>query len=751
MSRCLGFLALALCSVSYAQSTGTTEKRHGATALLQHAQPTSEIIVRFRNLVEAEAVRLSHGLQKVSPLQSEPNTWVLRARSIRSAQGLLATLRADRRVLGAEPNMRLFLRKDFTPNDPYYAVNFPSTGWPGQWTLNDTTSANLDVEAPAAWAQATGTGIVIGIVDDGFEINHPDLSGNYQASTSFNFGNNTTNPNPVTNEDNHGTAVAGIIAARGGNNGGITGIAPLARWSGLRVDFANLTTAQLVDATQFQSTGTNPPIRIKNQSYGPTVPYADGSAEATAMANSVAAGTIHVRSAGNLRGTLAEDANKAMVRNSVNSITVAAIDSRGRFADYSAFGANVFVTAPSGAAATGTRIIFTTDRFTSNLGFNQNGSADIDQLTDGAYTSLFGNDFDGGTSVASGLVAGALALAEQVQPNLNQRMAKHLLARTARQVDPTDTSPSGDTWRTNNAGLRFNQNYGFGLLDAGALVTAAQQWNGVSSLETASIPTTSVAASIPDNNTTGLSRTFTITNTTPLEEVLVTLNVTHAFRGDLEAFLTSPRGTRSRLFATNLADDGDNLNWTFSSNAFWGEAPNGVWTLQVRDLGATDAGTWNSYSFEARMGQLTRRISGSVTFGDISANNIPVPVTFALRNPATQALLAGPWNLNLTSGQTFQLDTSYTGPGTLYLTTFNWLRRGAAVNLTSASTNVGALNLINGEATPDGEVDLTDIDTVIANYLQSGPTPLTGDLDWTGEVDLTDIDIAIANYLQSGD
>ena len=65
-------------------------------------------------------------------------------------------------------------------------------------------------------------------------------------------------------------------------------------------------------------------------------------------------------------------------------------------------------------------------------------------------------------------MSGILALAKEAQPNLNTRFAKHLLARTCRLIDPYDSTPMGG-WTTNGAGYHFNNNYGFGLVDADAL------------------------------------------------------------------------------------------------------------------------------------------------------------------------------------------------------------------------------------------------------------------------------------------
>ncbi len=74
---------------------------------------------------------------------------------------------------------------------------------------------------------ATGRNVRVAIIDSAIEVNHPDLMG--QVSLSQNFA-----PGPVPAAEVHGTGVAGIIAAVGGNGKGIVGVAPKARLMGLR-------------------------------------------------------------------------------------------------------------------------------------------------------------------------------------------------------------------------------------------------------------------------------------------------------------------------------------------------------------------------------------------------------------------------------------------------------------------------------------------------------------------------------------
>ncbi len=119
----------------------------------------------------------------------------------------------------------------------------------------------------------------------------------------------------------------------------------------------------------------------------------------------------------------------------------------------------------------------------------------------------------------------------------------------------------------------------------------------------ATSPLTTVAAAIPDNSATGVTRSAT--NTTPglIEEVEVYLKMTHPNRGDIEAYLTSPSGYTSRL-TYRSTDTGDNIDWVFTTHAFWGEAALGTWQVNVRDVAANNTGTWDEYSINWHLGTI---------------------------------------------------------------------------------------------------------------------------------------------------
>ena len=378
----------------------------------------------------------------------------------------------------------------------------------------------------------------------------------------------------------------------------MTGAAPFAGVRSQKVFQGNsaASSAAFANATLFNSSGANPSIHVKNHSYGISATYINTPGEVAAIATSAAAGTVHVASAGNDRGGNAADSNKKHLQSSPNLINVAALGSNGLFASYSSFGANVFVTASSNSSTAGTLGITTTDR-TGALGYNTGAGGDYSNAN---YTAGFG-----GTSSASPLVAGVMALGKHVKPTMDVRLAKHALARTSVIVNSTDATATSDGgWRTNAGGFRFNQNYGFGLVNASAFVGIVAA-NNVTPLVVANSGTINVAAAIPDNNLTGLTRSVVNNTSGLMEEVLVGLNISHTWRGDIEAYLTSPSGYASRLLYQAGGDSADNINWSFTSNAFWGEQALGTWSLNVRDVFAADVGLWNSYSVSWRMGTLT--------------------------------------------------------------------------------------------------------------------------------------------------
>lgn len=706
--------ALALAASAAAQAEDLLDQ---ADRLAAQPKPLSQAMVDLKQGADPAAFARRFGLRIVRTMRSLPNAYIMAGASPQQIAALIPDLEAHPWVEWTFQDQQTKYEKfsPFTPNDPFFFRNNPA-GYPGQWHLQNPDNlggVNIDTRVWNAWQRGvTGQGVVIGIADDSMEVAHPDLSPNHSAADSFDFGQNDGNPSPVHSTDNHGTAVAGVAGARGGNGIGLTGAAPFATLAGLRVDFPNQTLAMFVDATLYRSSGAITTIKIKNHSYGITAPYIN-DASASAFDTSAAAGTIHVIAAGNNRNGTGQDSNTKDSQNQPSVIAVSALGQNGTWSHYSCFGANVFVTAPSSSA--GFDSIQTTDR-TGTPGYN-NGS-------------LFGSPdyaFFGGTSSASPLVAGVLALVKEVQPALDVRFAKHLLARFSDIVHSGDTSPSSDGgWKTNAAGLRFNQNYGFGLINADRLTTNAVLYSGVSPLSTEEVPTTAVSAPIPDGFATGITRTFPIFSNTPLEEIEVALSITHLSRGQLEAYLTSPSGTTGRLMLSNT-DTGDHINWRFITNAFWGENPAGVWTIRVADrLGGT-SGTWNSFGINMRMGSLIpiARVSSLTVTPASVRGGISAVGTVTLDTVAP----SGGVNVSLSSAS-----AAVVVPGTVTVPAGQ-----ASVQFAVATSGVSSPQTVTLSATrPDGSSATASLELTRAVFdsLALSTAALRGGLSATGTVSL---------------
>jgi outer membrane autotransporter protein len=653
-------------------------------------------------------------------------------------------------------------------NDPYfYPLTSGGTYYPGQWHLwNQAPVAAGNVGQDAGLKNAwniggglgyTGRGVVIGIVDDGVEGNHEDLKDNYLKELSKNF---STNPDlavrdqgPVQESDNHGTAVAGVAAARGGNGIGGTGAAPYAGIAGLRIRLGKsragdptVTNQDLIDAYLWKS-GLNistlaieskPDIHIKNHSYGPNTPFNEESDRVRDVLKATSENAvIHVFSAGNARNkntdakeASCEDANKDFSAASPYVITVAALGSDGKYAWYSSYGANVFVTAPSSSYLE-YLFITTTDRMGADSGYNRysadrnpNGLS-YDAYPYDNYTSKFG-----GTSSAAPLVAGIMALGKEANPLMSVRMAKHALSL------PTVTTKvdGGDNEWILNKGVdvprNFSPNYGFGLIQADKFVNKIAEVAYVTKEKTYGVDVITVNQAIPDNDAAGRSVTFTVNPSLPVESVEVKLKFSHACRGDLRAYLISPDGTESRLFndtSVTIADGKyqDNeavtdFEWTFLTNAFWGEKKSGTWTLKMVDVAAGYTGTWLQYGFLFHLGKMELQKDEIIDLGnnDVEAESLTMTkysgagykinrgYTFSVRDGLR--LLKGKLEVN----GTFDLQGVYdstmdgalagtgtflkSGPGTLTIngdgTTFT-----GETSLSQGQINIGANGKLGGK------------------------------------------------------
>ncbi len=356
-----------------------------------------------------------------------------------------------------EPNFIRFL-KPFT-NDPYYN---------SQWSINNqgylggTVDADMDVDQ--AWTLTTGQGVKVSIIDEGVDLTHPDLTPNllqgYDAT-----GNNSGGAPNENNNDAHGTACAGIIAAIANNNTGIAGTAYNSKIIPVRIAYSNgyplgdYRRAWITNDTWIAN-GINWAVQqgadILSNSWGGGSP---SNTITNAINNAVnngrnGKGCVVLFALGNFNTSVSYPATL----NNVIAVGASSMcDERKTPSSYdgenwwgSNYGAEIDVVAP------GVKI-YTTD-ISGSAGYNS-----------GDYKS----DFNG-TSSACPNAAGVAALVLSVNPNFTQSKVKEIL-------ESSTDKPSGYSYSNHTHGS-WNEEVGYGSVNAYKALKAAIYISGSSTV-----------------------------------------------------------------------------------------------------------------------------------------------------------------------------------------------------------------------------------------------------------------------------
>lgn len=281
-----------------------------------------------------------------------------------------------------------------TPNDPYYG---------NAWHLSK-------IGAAAAWDISQGAGITIAILDTGIDNTHPDLAG--KIVPGWNFYDNNSN---TTDVNGHGTAVAGAAAASSNNGIGVTAMAGQSKLMPVRIASPEAT-AYGSTIAQGLTWAADHGARVANISYA-NVPASSTIINAAQYMKNK--GGLVIVAAGN--GGRDEGFTPT-----TSMIPVSATNATDTRASWSSFGNYVALSAPGVD-------IWTTYR-----------------------NALYGPAW--GTSLASPVVAGTVALMMAANTKLSSAEIESLLFSTSKDLGSAGRDPY----------------YGYGRVNAAAAVQAAR-------------------------------------------------------------------------------------------------------------------------------------------------------------------------------------------------------------------------------------------------------------------------------------
>ncbi|XP_052236677.1 neuroendocrine convertase 1-like isoform X2 [Dreissena polymorpha] len=428
----------------------------------------------------------------------------------------------------------------------------------------------------ATWAQGiTGRDVVVAITDIGIDPDQPDIKAHLDPAMSYNFVNNSSIYKPElfpqiqssTDYTNHGHACAGLVAGQLKNStcqycG--SGVAPNATiaalkvcrvqqiWNGhlkLFMDDEILSNALSYnnDKIDLYSCSLNHDKPFKS-----IHPYVEDVLRKAYTSGRKGKGNIFVFPA---------DPPGNGYTNNIYTIGVGTIGVHGGLSAKSEPNSAVLVSA---------------------FGFGRRVH-DTHLLTP-THPSLMAKgvlcDVNfGGSSAATALISGMIALALEANSHLTARDIKHVLIESCDHKGLNESS----LFKRNGAGYYYHNVFGFGYPVATRMIQLAKSWKILSEL-------------LYDTHVSNLNghqrcevKLYVTCNTTntcieKTEQILVHVTFAHPANHKASIVAASPKGTRSVLFERAISS-GDLIHGSFKaiflSNHFWGENPNGTWTIHL--------------------------------------------------------------------------------------------------------------------------------------------------------------------------
>jgi subtilisin family serine protease len=135
---------------------------------------------------------------------------------------IAAKLQQRDEIEALEPDLSFEVARQHTPADTLYRE---------QWHLENGDDdlglvAEAEVKTEEAWKHTRGSReITVCIIDDGFDLEHPEFKAPTKIVAPRDFGQQDFDPNPVLENDNHGTSCDGVALTEE-NGEGIVGLAP---------------------------------------------------------------------------------------------------------------------------------------------------------------------------------------------------------------------------------------------------------------------------------------------------------------------------------------------------------------------------------------------------------------------------------------------------------------------------------------------------------------------------------------------
>jgi len=428
--------------------------------------PVGTIYLSFKPGQSDEVKQGVLGKYALELVASEPNGYltVRVSASGTDAVEVAAKLQREPSVAVAEPDLLTTkrLRNFVRPADELL---------PRQWHLENTGmhggqsvgfKQGADARVVAAWKALDGLGssdVVVGIIDDGFDLNHPDLAD--KAVVPWDFERNSSDvhpePNPTSPSQGnwHGTCCAGVAVGKVGG-GQIVGAAPNARLLPVRM---NDSLSPVLVAKWFDYM-TDSGAWVVSCSWGAEAdvyPLPERIANAIARCakdGRTGKGCVVVFAAGN-SGKDVNDPPRSQngFATHPDVMAVSACSSRDEYSDYSNFGKEVCICAPSSGLG-GWDII------TSDVTGTYVDAAGVEHSS-GYAAGDYNLNFTG-TSSACPLVAGVCALVLSANPGLTSVEVREIIQRSARKIGPDTDYHDGHSTK-----------FGFGCVDAESAVQEA--------------------------------------------------------------------------------------------------------------------------------------------------------------------------------------------------------------------------------------------------------------------------------------